>query len=299
MSYSYLHDMESDGSDDNHPPMKPEGSNSTKPKLPPNTLPNPPYDTGSRHLVLWGLVLALVTGSIFIIIGIVIYATSTTPGRFVILDHLNGWADLALGLCLNALVTVCTQATGYVHGTTLKWGLAKEGRLRFNANLRLFSATKGAFSVNGAVINAIYTVSIIFSYAASSTIFIHSSILPEFIQERVDIDPIGGPSTLVAFLPPIILGTVLVLRAALGLVAFFSTHVPTWSSSPLDVTSALVYYGYIRHRPQRCMCSVSKIKDSPVDPIRPLSRQPSPWSSHKTVPRVVWFVWSTLAVWAG
>ncbi|KAG8993650.1 hypothetical protein FRB94_010502 [Tulasnella sp. JGI-2019a] len=309
MSYAYLRDRESDVFDLNkhdYPLTKHERSNSTKSgqrttdRIPglvsPGPSPDPPYDTGSRRLVLFGLVLALVTGSTFIIIGIVIHITSTS---FIIL-HLGQWTDVALGLCFNALVTVCTEATGYVHGTTLKWGLAKEGRLAFNANLRLFSATKGVFSVNGPVANAIFLISIVFSYAASSTIFLHSSILPNFLHKKVaPTKPMATPSSLVAFLPPIILGAMLVLQAVLSLIAFYNTRVPTWSSSPLDVTSALVYHGYVRHRPQRCMRSVSKIKDLPADPTRPLLRQPSPWSSHKTISRIVWLVWGTLVVWVG
>ncbi|KAG8993723.1 hypothetical protein FRB94_010390 [Tulasnella sp. JGI-2019a] len=218
---------------------------------------------------------------------------SRSKSNYLVVD-LGQWTDRALGLAFNALVTASTEATGYVHGTTLKWGLAREGRLRFNANLRLFSATKGVLSVNGPVVNVIFIISIILSYAASSTVLLHSSILPGFLG--------GGdqvPTSVIYFLPPIILGTTLILQAILGLIAFFNTHVPTWSSSPLDITSALVHHNYIHHQPQRCMRSVSKTNDTSTDPIRPLSRQPSAWSSHKTVARVVWFVWGAPVIWVG
>ncbi|KAG8994525.1 hypothetical protein FRB94_009822 [Tulasnella sp. JGI-2019a] len=298
MSYSYLHDVEvSDANRHKYPPTWPGRSKraaiderSTADQIPELAPPNPsfnlPYDSGRRRLVLCGLVFALVTGSAFIITGIFIHATSTS---FVIIG-LTRWEDIALGLSFNALVTVCSEVTGYVHGTTLKWGLAKEGRLRFNANLRLFSATEGTLSVNGPVVSVIFTISIIFSYAASSTVFLHGQIFADIAS--------SSPSV-ISFFPPIVLGVTLVLQAALGLIAFFNTHVLTWSSSPLDVTSALIHHGYIHHRSKRCMRSVSKTNVLSTDPIRPLSRQPSAWSSHKTVPRVVWFVWSSLVVWTG
>ncbi|KAG8994523.1 hypothetical protein FRB94_009820 [Tulasnella sp. JGI-2019a] len=183
--------------------------------VPPNASIHPPYDNGNRPLVFLGLALALVAGSAYIIIGIVICAKHD---KYIFLD-LTRWEDRALGLCSNVLVTACTEATGYVHGTTLKWGLAKEGRLRFNANLRLFSATKGAFSVNGTVVSVIFTITIIISYAASSTIFIHEPIVSE-------LDP-GHSTSLISFFPPLILGIALVLQAVLSLIAFSKTHVPT------------------------------------------------------------------------
>ncbi|KAG8993649.1 hypothetical protein FRB94_010501 [Tulasnella sp. JGI-2019a] len=263
----------------------------------PNAPNDLPYDRGRRSLVLFGLILTLVAGSAFIGIGIGIYARSHNTDKYIVIQ-LSQWTDVALGLSFSAIVTMCTEATGYVHGTTLKWGLAKEGRLKFNANLRLFSATNGALSVNGAVVNIASTLSLIFSYAASSTMLMHSSILPKFLMGQAT--AASSPSiTVISFLPPIILGATLILQAILGLVAFSHTHVPTWSSSPLDITSALVHHGYVQCRPQRCMRPVSMTKDSHNDPIRPMPRQPSIWSTHKAAPRVVWFVSGTLVAWAG
>ncbi|KAG9029790.1 hypothetical protein FRB95_004887 [Tulasnella sp. JGI-2019a] len=292
MSYSYIHDLD-------------KGLNSAGMRELVLTNPPPsrhthhyPYHKGSRSLVVFGLVLALITGSAFIFIGIVIYHRSPSGEKYIRVD-LSRWADVALGLSFNALVTVCTDATGYVHGTTLKWGLASEGRLEFNTNMRLFRTTKGALSVNGPVVNTIYIISIIFSYAASSTVFLHSSIFPKFLSKLMGSQPPAQSYSIVSFLPPIILGLSLAIQAILGLIAFFKTEVPTWSSSPLDVASALVYHQYVRHRPQRCMRPVTKIQNSLIKPVPPLSVQPSALSSHRTVYRSLWFVWIALAVWAG
>ncbi|KAG9029791.1 hypothetical protein FRB95_004888 [Tulasnella sp. JGI-2019a] len=292
MSYSYIHDLDNDLNNAGRREL-------VMINLPPSRRAHDyPYDRGSRSLVIFGLMLALITGSAFIFIGIVIYYKSTSEEKYIRVD-LSRWADVALGLSFNALVTVCTDATGYVHGTTLKWGLANEGRLKFNANLRLFSATKGALSINGPVVNIIYTISIIFSYAASSTVFLHSSIFPKFLSKLMGNEPPSESYSIVSFLPPIILGLALAIQAILGLFAFLKTEVLTWSSSPLDVASALVYHQYVRHQPRRCMRPVSKTKDSLIKPVPPLSVQPSALSSHKTVYRVLWFVWLALAVWAG
>ncbi|KAG9009496.1 hypothetical protein FRB94_014221 [Tulasnella sp. JGI-2019a] len=91
------------------------------------------------------------------------------------------------------------------------------------------------------------------------------------------------------------LGTVLTSQAVLGIIALRKTHVPTWSSSPLDVTAALVHYRYIQRRQNRCMHSSSQTDDERTDPIRPSPRQPSLWMSHKSVQRVINVIWGVAA----
>ncbi|KAG8851040.1 hypothetical protein FRB96_009522 [Tulasnella sp. 330] len=276
----------------------------TTPKLQIASLELVPYDRGNRPLVLLGLLFSLVVGFVFIAFGIVIYVISGSwqvdeklaeelrNGTPSIVWHpererniaipLSPIAAKALELSLSVLATLCTEATGYVHGTTLKWGLAKEGRLAFNANLRLLSGTKGLFSVNGPIFNTIFAITIIFSYAASSSIILDSGFYN---------------FTVISYLPSIILGIVLTIQAALGFVAVHHTPVPTWSSCPLDMTSALIHYEYVRHRPNRCMLSVSKSENPTDDPVFPSLRQPSPMESHKVVGRVVWLIWGMVGMW--
>jgi len=51
----------------------------------------------------------------------------------------------ATSLVVNILVALLTDSMGYIHATSLRWALYREGRLKFNTNLRLFnSACKSA-----------------------------------------------------------------------------------------------------------------------------------------------------------
>ncbi|KAG8885307.1 hypothetical protein FRB98_001846 [Tulasnella sp. 332] len=268
-----------------------------------------PYDSGNRLVALSGLVFSLIAGLVFFTIGVVIYVISPSyyekelakglmpllPDTYtpqtdrIAIIPLSSAANIAIELSMSALATACTEATGYVHGTTLKWGLAREGRLAFNANLRFFSATKGAFSPNGPVVSALFGISIILAYASSSVFLLRATMMDRHGQ--------FPEWTTISFLPLIVFGTMIILQAALGLNAFYATPVHTWSSNPLDVTSALVYHGYICRRPKRCMRPVSMTHDPSTDPIRPSPRQPSPWASHKSVARVVYLSWFAAALW--
>ncbi|KAG8999814.1 hypothetical protein FRB94_005902 [Tulasnella sp. JGI-2019a] len=255
-----------------------------------------PYTRGRRSLALPGLIFTFVAGFTFIALGVVIYVISPSHGDNALAQWLaeyNGahwqpgmqrnlgfkldtYTNWAVEFALSTLVTVCTESTGYVHATTLKWGLAREGRLTFNANLRLFSATKRPFSVNGPVVNALFSISMILSYAASSSIFLRYKAWNSNFSYPVTV-------TFISFVPPIILGMALVLQATLAIAAFYNTHVPTWSTSPLDVTSALVHHGYTHHQSKRCIRSVSKDDNYTTEPIRPTLYLPSPREAHKEV----------------
>ncbi|KAG8875651.1 hypothetical protein FRB97_004835 [Tulasnella sp. 331] len=321
MSYSYLRDADDDEeTKSNSLPYYPRTGSSislvTTSKRswllkPDGTLDVVPV-TRAKQLALSGLIFTLLAGIAFVTISISVYVIS--PGRVEkqkasntndssLLEWLHQFqadpakertifvpisytANIALSLLFTILVTVCTEATGYVHGMTLKWGLADECRLTFNANLRLFSPSGSAFSMNGPVVNALYGITMVFAYAASSSLLLRATKL------NTDLG-----LSIISFIPLLVLGLTLVIQATLGLVAFYHTPVLTWSSSPLDVTSALVSHGRIRRRPKRCMRSILGIYDPTDDPIRPSPRQPSPWASHKLVARVVYLVWSIALLW--
>ncbi|KAG8859059.1 hypothetical protein FRB96_004629 [Tulasnella sp. 330] len=275
-----------------------------------------PYDVGYPYLAHSGLVFSLLVGISCIGIGAIIFVISPQfdipPG---LTSHVPSWSpgternitipmnhyvNVTLGLAFNFLVTVCTEATGYVHGTTLKWGLVQEQRLEFNANLRLFSATKGAFSVNGPVVNILFLISIVFSYAASASVLFRLNIYEDgtdSLQHHPSLwhtSSIAKSYSIISFLPVLILGIALTLQAVLGLIAYHKTTVHTWSSSPLDVSSALVHHGCMKHRSDRCMRSAASTDDTTA--IRPSPHQPKPWACHKSVSRVVYLVWITAIV---
>ncbi|KAG8863470.1 hypothetical protein FRB96_008210 [Tulasnella sp. 330] len=250
------------------------------------------YNTGSRSLARSGLLFTLVVGFIFFVVAFAILATSSTSEKYLHVS-LTKWPNLALSLSFTALVTICTEATGYVHGTTLKWGPAGEGRLKSNANLRLFSAMKGALSANGLIVANLFAISTIFSYAVSSSILLHEEYFPW--EKRASTIRVS----IISFLPPIVPGVTLILQSVLGLVAFHNTHVPTWSSSPLDVVSALVNHNYLKHRSKamHAFC----LKDRQLQ-YRPYSSFVASavivGTSHRTVPLIICVVWGAAVAWA-
>lgn len=263
------------------------------------------YDRGSSAgALLFGLILTLSTGVVFFVCGIYLYiyagsesnalsdeitaymgvAWQPSRGRLVLLT-INHSTRLAFSLSITIAITVCTEVTGYVHGTTLRWSLARAGGLRYNANLRLLQASGGAFSMNGRVANTLLAASLVLAYAASS-----ASIMNSDVPTRTG----SWNFTYVSFLPYILIGVIISLQSIVGLFAFFRTNVPTWSSSPLDLAPALLDHGLIQRRPYRCMRSLADAYSLDKDPIRPSARQPSAWESQKDVRRIVWVSWTLI-----
>lgn len=60
-----------------------------------------------------------------------------------------------LALAANVPVTICTEILGLIHAMSLKWALYREGRLGFNANLRLFSFARQHW-VNSSLTNPLF-----------------------------------------------------------------------------------------------------------------------------------------------
>jgi hypothetical protein len=75
----------------------------------------------------------------------------------------------------------------------------------------------------------------------------------------------------------------------------------TWSSSPFNMTAALVHNQKLTRFNSRCMCCVS---DQGVDPcpMNPSNTQPSAWHAHFSIRMVVICLWAVVvsyATWAG
>ncbi|KAG8846769.1 hypothetical protein FRB96_001794 [Tulasnella sp. 330] len=317
MSYSYPYEPEGRGitsiAQNNYPPTAScisaiPTSRIEQPAKPNVTLEVVRASSGRPHLVVSGLVFTLLAGIAFAITGTAICIISPSrahalnlptmlskwlhnvdadPGKErIVIIRIPFRVGIAVELFFTTLVTVCSEVTGYVHATTLKRGLAEEDRLTFNANLRFFSTTKGIFSMNGPVVSMVHGLSLVFAYSASSSFFL-----------RVYDADINLGFSIISFVSPMILGVALVVQAALGLVALFRTPALTWSTSPLDVTSALISHGSIRRQQKRCMRSVSKTLDMSFDPIRPSPQQPSLWASHQLVAPMVCILWSMAVLW--
>ncbi|KAG1897749.1 uncharacterized protein F5891DRAFT_1241527 [Suillus fuscotomentosus] len=72
----------------------------------------------------------------------------------------------------------------------------------------------------------------------------------------------------------------------------------TWSSSPFDLTAALVHHTQLTPAAFRCMRRVSDI-DTYEGPAKPPETQPSAWHAHPSIRKIVIFLWVIVAACAG
>ncbi|KAJ5614373.1 hypothetical protein N7528_008027 [Penicillium herquei] len=147
-------------------------------------------------------------------------------------------------LSLTTAITILLECMSYVHSTTLRWALAREGRLHKNSNLRLFSSAKEHFP-NKWYMNVISFMSSGIIYGALSSLKLSTEVrqycgdaaathpsTPEFDDDALE------------FSAWVLLG----IGAGLLLQAFVctaclcnSSMVVTWSSHPLINAKAYFY----------------------------------------------------------
>jgi hypothetical protein len=72
----------------------------------------------------------------------------------------------------------------------------------------------------------------------------------------------------------------------------------TWSSSPFDLTAALVHHTQLTPATLRCMRCVSDL-DTDGGPTKPSEIQPSAWHAHPRIRKVVIFLWVIVVACAG
>ncbi|KAG1890555.1 uncharacterized protein F5891DRAFT_120214 [Suillus fuscotomentosus] len=195
-----------------------------------------------------------------------------------------------LTLILDLFVTLCTESIGFVHGISLRSVLASESRLRFNTNLRLLTAARGWYNPNSAFLNGISAVLLIISYSAASLV----------VCQDFWMTPAGGSSDSISIagFPLLILGVALLLQMMIALSAMQTVKILTWSSSPFDLTAALVHHAQLTPATFRCMCRVSDI-DIYGGPAKPPGTQPSAWHAHPSIRKVVISLWVIVAACAG
>ncbi|KAG2357955.1 hypothetical protein BDR07DRAFT_1525941 [Suillus spraguei] len=68
----------------------------------------------------------------------------------------------------------------------------------------------------------------------------------------------------------------------------------TWSSSPFDLTAALVHHTQLTPATFQCMRCVSDL-DTDEGPAKPSEIQPSAWHAHRSIRKVVIFLWAIVA----
>ncbi|KAG1811126.1 uncharacterized protein BJ212DRAFT_1483797 [Suillus subaureus] len=229
----------------------------------------------SRRYALVGMACSGIFGCSCIVASIITLANQGVFGREI------------LALALDLIVTLCTESIGFVHGISLRSALASESRLHFNTNLRLLTAARGWYNPNGALLNVILAVLLIISYSSVSFIVCLNTRSSDLSE-----------SVAIVGLPLLILGIALLLQVMIALSAMRAVKILTWSSSPFDLTAALVHHTQLSPVTLRCMRCVSNL-DTFGGPAKPSEIQPSAWHAHPSIRKVVIFLWVIVAACAG
>ncbi|KAG1859364.1 hypothetical protein DFJ58DRAFT_701645 [Suillus subalutaceus] len=243
----------------------------------------------SRRYARIGVAFSSIFSFSCIVAGIVILTNHGIMGLAMVIsdiDHNQSLAQEILTLTLNFIVMLCTESTGLVHGISLRSALASESCLHFNTNLRLLTAARGWYNPNGALLNGISAVLLIVSYSSTSLI-----VCPQYQTVQASGFAFIG-------LPLLILGVALLIQVMIALSGMRAVKILTWSSSPFDLTAALVHHTQLAPVTFRCMCCVSDL-DTFGGPAKPSEIQPSAWHAHPSIRKVVIFLWVVVAACAG
>ena len=253
------------------------------------------YSLTSRNYALAGVACTTIISCSFIIAGIVIVATSRATNGAI---QIQSAPTEALGLAMSLIVTLCTESTGLLHGISLRYALASESRLHFNSNLRLLTAARGWRNPNGSLLNGIMAVLLIISYTSAS--FVISSF-DGFLWTLNPDASITYPEYSYVFIagpPLIVLGIALLLQVVISLSGIWAVKILTWSSSPFDLTAALVQHTQLTPVPFRCMRGTSE-SDMYGGPSKPSETQPTAWHAHGSIRKVIYFLWGLVVACAG
>jgi hypothetical protein len=253
-----------------------------------NVLPNFDPAHGTRTACAVGLVVSWIASVACIATAVSIYLL-----RNLLVQPLGflGLYGEFVPLVLNLGAAFCTDCLGYIHATSLRWALQREGRLHFNSNNRLMTSARRS-APNRWFTNASWAFCLIITYAAISQLFIIIGY-----QHPVDIGVLG-------LTVPYATGLNTIALAALGVgilgQAIISTwcllttseSIPTWSSNPLTITLASRHLG-LEHRSGRCMFSVH-FSSQDARPSCPSRRQMSAYKADPSIKAILYFVWLTL-----
>lgn len=252
------------------------------------------YDrsNSSREVGLVGVGVAALFGCLCIFEGFMIFRSQNTISSGVMVVSLrNSWEKELVCLGLNLMVTGCTDATGFVHGIALRSALASERRLLFNTNLRLLSAASGWVGPNGTLCNIMMAILLVVSY--SSSLLVTLSVALDSSEDASN----AGSAICVSEVPLLVLGVALLLQAITALASVWAADILTWSSSPFDITAALVHHGHITAELGKCMHGVGD--DGRWGAVTPSKKQPSAWEAHKSIRRVVATLWVLVVICIG
>ena len=194
-----------------------------------------------------------------------------------------------LPLAFNIVVAGCTDALSYVHATSLRWALIHEGRLQFNSNLRLFTASKRGWA-NSRTVNFLAAVLLVICYTASGQLF------PAFSYPFGD-----APSTVIVNgLALALLGAGLFGLSAIALLSLSEggSKILSWSPDPLINTHACIQAGTLTHRPDRGMMPVH-MASMPTQYLAASLRQRPVAEAYKATRKVAHVLWALFALSCG
>ncbi|KAG2139314.1 hypothetical protein DEU56DRAFT_800661 [Suillus clintonianus] len=255
----------------------------------------------SRRYALAGVACSSIVSCCCIVAGAVIAAAPASGGAVTLISA--GPSGIALRkemvvISLNLIVTLCTEATGFVHNISLRSVLASESRLNFNSNLRLLTAAHGWSNPNGALLNGIMVVLLVISYSSASLVALPSySILYDVLSGEA-VNTVTATRVDIIGTPLLILGVALLLQVVITLTGMRAIKILTWSSSPFDLTAALIHHAQLTPVLFRCMRGVSDL-DVDGGPARPSDTQPSAWHAHPSIRKVIISLWCLVVACAG
>ncbi|KAF2686898.1 hypothetical protein K458DRAFT_429821 [Lentithecium fluviatile CBS 122367] len=185
-------------------------------------------------------------------------------------------------LAVNICIAISTDCMGYIHATSFRWALQREGRLEFNSNLRLLASTRGCASSRWSM-NLVSAFLLMSCYASSGQLFLSANASQQgFVINGIALTALGIG----------IFG-----QASIAALSLVNSHglTPTWSSNPLNTVLVLLQHGAIEHRPGRRMHSV-RSRNAPSGPQLPKARQPSLRQSYAHVRHVTRFLWALFVI---
>lgn len=246
----------------------------------------PAYETKSetvrqgRAAIIVALVCAL--ASFAVSIGIL-----STSGLVHSVEFDEAGAEV-VSFAVNIVVTACSDALGYVHSTSLRWALYREGRLEYNTNFRLFRSARSS-APNRWPMNLLSAASLVLCYACTSVLLVRDF--------RTD----GWFGVNATALLGLGLGLVGQSITAIACMRRVGRDVPTWSSNSLNNTLAsLRGQSGLHHRPGRCMLSVFE-RDALPTAVRPRAIQRPLWGLRSTrwIVAFIWALSGLTYVWFG
>lgn len=210
-------------------------------------------------------------------------------GPWCVVLTISPGAHRILDLVLSAVVTVCTEAMGYIHNVTLRWALLREGRLQYSSSLRLIASARRSWP-NSRWANALSTIALVLSYAgASQTIIPYTSLHFDNDGDLPRGALANGPALLV-------LGLSLLVQALISTACLMKdwARIPTWSSNVLTITLACLLDRdrAFERQEGRCLESAfDTVHAAGGEPCKPQLRQPSVLLTDSAVRHITRFVW--------